>query len=206
MIRPRSPLLAALSAALVLATSAWSATDPATEAAAAVVGRLHAELLATDQHLHGADLERRTAAFAALVDETHDLDFMARLSLGPAWDLLAEAQRRQFAAAFRRLSILGYATRFEDTPGASFHRMEQRLATGGRVAVTTELRLTGEPAIRLDYVLHATPSGWRIVNIVAEGVSELALQRTQYQRAYNAGGFEALMRHVERRIAELESG
>lgn len=180
--------------------------EPAIEAATAVVSRLHTGLLATDQRMKDADLERRTAAFAQLVAETHDLGFMARLSLGPAWDLLAEAQRRQFGAAFRRLSILGYATRFEGTPGASFHLIEQRLVAGGRVAVATELRSPGEPAKRLDYILHATPSGWRIVNIVAEGVSELALQRSQYQHAFRAGGFEALMRHLEQRITELKSG
>ena len=175
-----------------------------TTEATATVSRLQAGLLAADRHQAGAGVDDRFAAFAPLVDGTHDLPFMARLSLGAGWEFLAPADRMRFQDAFRRLSILDYATRFRDTGGASFRVAQARATTGARVTVNTVLSAPGEAPVQLDYVLHATPEGWRIVNILSEGVSELALQRAQYQQLMKTGGFEGLMSQVTARITELE--
>jgi phospholipid transport system substrate-binding protein len=185
---------AALGCLACLAAGAPGA-GPVAEATA-VVAQLQAGLLDADRRESGAGAEPRFAAFAPLIDASHDLAAMARLSLGSDWQGLSPREQAQYIAAFRRRSVQDYATRFRDSAGASFRVEGAREARGGRVAVSAWLEARGESAVRLDYLLQPTPSGWRIVNIVAAGVSELALQRTQFQRVLRESGFEALLGEV----------
>jgi phospholipid transport system substrate-binding protein len=47
---------------------------------------------------------------------------------------------------------------------------------------------------------------WRIINIVADGVSDLALKRAEYQRLFASGGIEGLIAEIERQTDRLEGG
>lgn len=180
-----------------MATAAFGAPAAGPVAdATAVVTRLQAGLLEADRRESAGSPERRFEALAPLIDASHDLTAMARLSLGNDWLGLSTAEQAQFVAAFRQRSVEDYARRFRDTTGASFRTEVAYEARGGRVTVSTRLLANGEPPVRLDYLLQRTPSGWRIVNIVAAGVSELALRRTQYQLVLRAAGFEALLAEV----------
>ena len=93
--------------------------------------------------------------------------------------------------------------RFDAWSGERFETTGTRALKRGRVAVRTLLHLAGGETIRLDYVVRPGQDGWRIVNVVAEGVSELALRRAEYDTLMATGSFETLIGRIERRIAEL---
>ncbi len=193
---------AALLVATVLIASA-RAGEPGDTGAAAVVERLQSGLLDIDRRRHDAGSGAREAAFAPLIASTHDLDYMARLSIGAGWQALSRSQQARFSEVFRRLSVLGYATRFRDTGGGEFRIERVRNAPGGRVSVVTQFTAPPDSPVRLDYLLRDTDSGWRIVNVLADGVSELALQRTQYRDILARKGFDGLIDHLEDRIAAM---
>jgi phospholipid transport system substrate-binding protein len=203
-------LLAMMSPApvvIVATTATPAAAAPAVnsaEAAAALVRQFQSTLLDLDRQSAGRSLATRFARFAPLVTATHDLDFMAQASLGGLWQDLREPERGLFTDAFARGAILDYVTRFRDTEGGRFRLLGSRGAPAGRVLVVTELVLPGQDPVRLDYLLHRQAEDWRIVNIFAMGVSELALQRRQHESAWADGGFAALMGHLEARIAALQ--
>ena len=58
----------------------------------------------------------------------------------------------------------------------------------------------------LTYVLHQTEDGpWKVINVVANGVSDLALKRAEYQRILRDGDFAELLEHIgeqSQRLAE----
>ena len=53
----------------------------------------------------------------------------------------------------------------------------------GRAQVQTAIVRPGEADIPLEYLLQQKDGAWRIINIVADGVSDLALKRAEYQRS-----------------------
>jgi phospholipid transport system substrate-binding protein len=166
-------------------------------AATTVITRLQAGLLRTDREQAGRPVSARVAAFMPLIAGTHDLDYMGRLTLGQTWSALAPSEQQHFLLLFRELSVIDYARRFRDTGGAGFEVIRAEETAGSRVQVDTVLKMPGETSVSLQYVLHATPSGWRIVNIVAAGVSDLALQRSQYRQILATSGFNGLVTHLE---------
>src|SRR5262249_62220665 len=61
--------------------------------------------------------------------------------------------------------------------------------------------------IEMNYRLHATDAGWRIVDVYLKGtVSELALRRADYTSMLERSGFETLVATMRARIADLAAG
>ena len=199
-VHPTALLLISFVAAINLANHEVSAqsTFPAP---ATVIEQLQQGILDLDKNLKNAEFASRYTAFAPLIETTHDLAYMARVTISRDWGRLDQAQQNQFIQAFRELSIASYATRFRDMGSAEFRVKNQRDMARGRVPVETEL-LTGDGrTVVLIYVLHQTDQGWLIINVLADGVSELAIKRSQYRQILETGGFESLLSHLGEQIA-----
>jgi len=53
--------------------------------------------------------------------------------------------------------------------------------------------------------LHRDGEQWRIVNIVVDGVSDLALKRAEYGRLMDAGGFQAVLDELAQQTERLRA-
>jgi phospholipid transport system substrate-binding protein len=197
-IEPLSPLkvgVAVFAAAVLAASTAHaqsagsggeSSTMSGKAAAEAVIERLHEAFIASAAA--GGDRDSRYAQLLPVVRDTHDLPFIAQLTIRRQWRDLDETARQRFVAAFERLSVMTYATRFSGVTADTFRIVDAESLEGGRVGVDAEIRRAEAPSIPLEYILQHSGSEWRIVNILADGVSDLALKRAQYQRVLRDGG------------------
>jgi phospholipid transport system substrate-binding protein len=52
-------------------------------------------------------------------------------------------------------------------------------------------------------LLQQDETGWRIVNIIADGVSDLALKRAEYQRVFASGGLDGLLAELNAQTENL---
>lgn len=190
-----------LAVALCLAgATAWTAeaADPR-----AVVERLHAALVAAASPDAPRSLEARYEALLPVVRETHDLSYIAELTIRRQWRELEPAQRERFAAAFERLSVMTYASRFDAVDDSTFRILEVSDLSAPRVQVEAEIVRADEPNIPLEYTLEDRGEGWRIVNIFADGVSDLALKRAEYSRILASGTLDDLIAHLESQTEAL---
>ena len=72
--------------------------------------------------------------------------------------------------------------------------------------VETELTTHGRKDATIDYLVAPTAGRWEIVNIVANGVSDLALKRAQYTSIMRTKGFPALLAALRGKIAQVSHG
>ena len=195
---------AGVAAAMLLAgTSAASDASPA-----APVETLHRTLIeimraASGSAATGGAAASRERSLAPVVREVFDLGRLARVALGPHWSALDSRQRARMVAVVSRYTAASYAARFGGYSGERFETTGTRPLRRGRVLVRTLLHPPGGEPVRLDYVVQPEPAGWRIVNVIADGVSELALRRAEYEAVMAAEGFEALIGRLELQIADL---
>lgn len=194
--------------ALVLAAGAAThaaaqSTAPADEPAAPVdvVERLHAGLVELAAEA-GEDmpLEQRIERLAPVIEATHALDYIAELTIRRAWSGLSTAERERFVAAFERLSVATYASRFAGLDGDPFRVLEAGEPERGRARVRAEIDPPDGDPVPLDYVLAERDGRWRIINIVADGVSDLALKRAEYTRILDDGGIDALVAELRAQV------
>jgi len=77
-------------------------------------------------------------------------------------------------------------------------------AEAGRAQVTTAVARAGQSDVSFEYLLRQGGGGeWRIVNIVADGVSDLALKRAEYQRILANGTLDSLIKELEAQTERL---
>ncbi len=165
--------------------AAGAPDDSVGVSATAVVEQLHAGLV--DAARDGGSFAARYQSLLPLVRDTHDLVFIASMTIRRQWRDLDADKKAAFVAAFEPLSVATYASRFANGTADTFRLDGAGEVSDGRVEVDAAIVRAGEPDIPLQYVLQLG-DGMRIVNILADGVSDLALKRAEYQRVFRDGG------------------
>ena len=169
-----------------------------------VVSKLQEALIKAMREGAKLGYQGRYELLAPVVDQTHDLDFIARTTLGANWAQLSPEQQRTFTDVFRKLSIATYAGWFKEHDGERFEFLEQQPMPRDQVMVRSKLIQSGGDPVRFDYILRQGKDGWRIVNILADGVSDLALKRVEYRAILQRDGFQKLVDMLKKKIAEAE--
>jgi phospholipid transport system substrate-binding protein len=180
-----------------MATPMASAGD---HEATQVVEKLHSTLLAVMKDGAKIGYQGRYEQLAPVIKSSFDMPFVSRTVLGKYWESLNDEQRSRFVEAFTELSIATYAANFDRYSGERFKTISEKEVSGGRILVQSELIKSNGGQVHLDYLLHRTAGQCLIVNIIAEGVSDLALKRADYSAFLKSKGFEALLKKLNEKI------
>lgn len=177
---------------LSLGSLASAAEDPGQQ-----VDALHAVLVQAMKH--GGTVAERIAIIDDQVLDLFDFETIARVSVGREWAKMQAADQARLVDLLRRLSVATYADRFDKFEGQRFEREGVQSSKTGSVVKTVIVRSNGE-RVSLHYYFRAG----KIFNVVADGVSDLALRRSDYGSILKREGLPALFKHVEQNVAELE--
>ena len=153
----------------------------------------------------GGDLtwDGRYDLIAPVIRSSHDLGYIGRFTIRRQWRGLNEQQREAFLAAFSSLAINTYVARFGAVKSGAFSYSGEYAVEGERYRVSAFITpADGEP-VSLDYVLRAEDGVWKIINVVADGVSDLALKRAEYQRIIGEQGIAGLIDEINAQAARL---
>jgi phospholipid transport system substrate-binding protein len=162
-----------------------------------VVERLHTALWAAMKDGDKIGYRGRFDQLAPTIKASFDMPFISRTVLGKYWETLNNEQRSRFVEAFTHMSIATYAANFDSYSGERFKTIAEKEVSGGRILIQSQLIKSDGGQVQLDYLLHRTGSQWRIINIIAEGVSDLALKRADYSAFLKSKGFEALLKKLK---------
>jgi phospholipid transport system substrate-binding protein len=150
------------------------------------------------------DVNARVEFLRDIVLTSHDLDYIGQLTVRRRWREWTEAQRSSFLAAFTALSVMSYAARFANVNEESFAIVGPESAGSSRIQVRTTVARADGTHVPLDFVLQtAKDDGWRIANVIADGVSDLALRRAEYTTTLNESGFDGLVADLEAQTRDL---
>jgi phospholipid transport system substrate-binding protein len=194
--------------ALVAATS-WRTAHADTPAdATAPIQRLDAALLAAMRTGPGTAFSQRYASLKPVIEQTFDLDAVLAASIGLAWAAVPDDQKARLRAAFVRYTVASYAANFDNYTGQRFSLAPGvRNVGNGEVIVATEIVAADSTSHKLDYVMRNTASGWKAVDVLADGsISRVAVQRSDFRQLLNSGGTPALMAGLQRKVASLSGG
>jgi phospholipid transport system substrate-binding protein len=167
-----------------------------------VIERLHTTLLAIMKEGDQIGYQGRYDRLAPVIKTSFDMPFISKTVLGKYWETFNYEQRSRFVEAFTKMSIATYAANFDRYSGERFRMVSGKEVSGGRILVQSQLIKSDGGKIQLDYLLHRTSSQWRIINIIAEGVSDLALKRADYSAFLKNKGFEALIEKLNEKVGQ----
>jgi len=193
-------------AAMPLSPRAFADTAPTD--ATATIRQFNAALLAAMKAGGRTDFNHRFQALAPAVDQAFDLPAVLSVSVGLRWASLSPDQQGRLLDAFRRYTVASYVANFDTYAGQSFTvSPDTRSLDEGRVVVKSRIAPVEGDAAELDYVMTQTPSGWKVVDVLAAGsISRVAVQRSDFRHLLSKGGDEALLASLQRKTADLSGG
>jgi phospholipid transport system substrate-binding protein len=206
----RRGLLSLAATAFVAATPWHPAAAETTDDAAptAPIQQLDAALLAAMKAGRSTPFAQRFATLAPVIEKTFDLDAVLAASVGLHWPELPSDQKAQLLAVFRRYTVASYAANFDNYTGQRFQiAPAARSVANGEVVVQTKLIAADGSSNQLDYVMRNGPSGWRAVDVLADGsISRVAVQRSDFRHLLTSGGVPALLGGLQHKVANLSGG
>ena len=120
---------------------------------------------------------------------------IARISLGRNWRTLDSEKQSAYIALMTELISSSYTSRFNNYDGQTFVIVESSSIASNRTRVKSVLNTNSE-VVNLDYQLLTRDDTWRIYDIVANGVSDLSLKRSNYAALFASGGLEAVIADI----------
>jgi phospholipid transport system substrate-binding protein len=216
--RSRRCGLSVVLAALWLAPAAIA--DPAAAPAAASapvlaksgdatrsIDALHAALLDVMKNAQTLGYEGRAGKLEPVIPRHFDVAFMAEKAVGAYWKHATETERKRYLDAFLRFMVANYAGQFDGWTGQSFETLGEEPARMDTKIVRSRLIDPTDENVELNYRMHETGEGWKIIDVYLDGtVSELALRRSEFSGIVKRENFDALIAALDAKIAKLAAG
>ncbi len=171
----------------------------------AIVSHLQSSLLSVMKESKQLAYQGRYQKLESVVKNSHDLPSVMRLAVGKHWKTLTDDQKAHLLMTFTQLSIATYAGRFDGYSGETFTVISEKTTPRGRFLVETQLTKADGKPVRFNYLLHHSHGEWRIINIIVDGVSDLALKRAEYSNILKTKGFSSLVAMLEKQIHKYAS-
>jgi phospholipid transport system substrate-binding protein len=180
--------------ALSLSASAWSVAAKAEDPVLVPAHRLIGGLLQIMKAGGATPFSKRFDMLAPVIDQTFDLAAILQASVGTStWQTLSADQREMLLKEFRRYMVASYVSSFNGYNGQRFTVNPETRIVGDEQVVRTKIVPVSGDGHDLDYVLRQDSSGWRIVDVLADGaVSRVAVQRSDFRQLIRQGGAPAL--------------
>lgn len=169
----------------------------------ATVQGLYDALLVTMKNGRTLGQSGRFTQLAPVIRRTFDIALMARLSVGPSWANLTEAQRQQATESFGRYISAIYADRFDSYDGQKLEVTGEQPAPSGVMVRSQIIKANGEP-VKIDYMMRRNGDSWLISDIYLDGaISEVATRRSEFAAILRNDGIEGLIAALNRKADVL---
>jgi phospholipid transport system substrate-binding protein len=181
--------------AVVGSSSAASADDPATMLRSSID-----EILSIAYSGHGN--ENLPARVRPSLEKSFALDLVTRQAMGPGWRQFSAAEQKRITDLFSELLIRTYSARVVGTERPKIvYGAPTELASDRREIPTRVTTSSSSDPIAVVYRLIKLPAGWRVYDVLIEGVSFVANYRAQFDQIIQKGGAPAVIRTLEAKLA-----
>jgi len=186
--------------ALCFADSAGTAvSDPA----ATQVQTLTNALLKSMHAGSTITMTERYKQLEPVIEQVFAMPLVTRLAVGPEWANFPPDQQKALIAAYTRFTVANYVHNFHAFAGEKFDIDDSVLTRGEDKVVRTRITPAHDVPVSLLYRMREVDGTWRVVDVVADGVSQLALRRSDFAVAIAAGGAPALIAHLNKSSDQL---
>jgi phospholipid transport system substrate-binding protein len=192
----KSRLVTVLGVALLAWAIGWAQAadgDPA----ATQVQSLSTALLESMRAGSTISTTERYRKLEPVIEQVFALPLVTRLSVGPDWAHFSPDQQQALIAAFTRFTVANYVHNFRTFDGQKFEVDGNVTTRGQHKVVSSQLIPAHDSPVSFHYWMQEVDGSWKIVDIYAEGVSQLALHRTDFVAAIAGGGAPALLEHLK---------
>ena len=147
-------------------------------------------------------LPKRREGIKQVLDTNFDSLEMSKLALGKNWKPLSAEQRQEFSSLFYWRLYSFYILRIELYSDQTVFYKNEKI-TGDKASVLTRISSKQYPEFDIAYRLKRLGDGWKIYDVVIEGVSLVANYRSQFNNFLaNKNTFDDLLEKLREKAPD----
>ena len=196
--RATALLLAAL--ALLFGAPLAAVEKPATDAQR-VIEETVTSVLGILRDGSKTDAQRRQE-IEALAQERFDFRTMSRLVLARNWKRLSKQEQGEFVVEFTEYLANDYGNRIERYEQEKVEVLGEQPEPRGDVTVKTKIVGGENNGALVDYRMRKGDDGWKIIDVVIEGISMVANFRDQFRDVMGREGPSAILGKLREKNAK----
>ena len=155
------------------------------------------EIIRKDKDIQNGDMRKISALAEEKILPHFDFERMSRMVLGKHWGRATKEQQQQFVNEFRSLLIRTYASALTKYRNKAIEYKSMRAQpTDTDVTVRTQIVQPGGQPLPIDYSLIKKDDGWKVFDVVIEGVSLVTNYRGQFSTEVRQSGMDGLIQRL----------
>jgi phospholipid transport system substrate-binding protein len=158
------------------------------------------DAIKSDKQLAAGDRQKAIKLAEEKVLPHIDFEEATRLAVGRAWAKATPEQKKALTHEFRNMLVRTYSNAITAYQGQTMKVMPVRMKPGDtEVTVHNQFTRAGGKPVLLDYSMYKTANGWKIYDIVVEGVSLVLTYRSEFDIVVKQEGIDALIKRLEQK-------
>ena len=143
----------------------------------------------------------KQAKMAPLVENSVDVDGIARFCLGRFWHSATPPQQQEFVHVFHKVLLDSIGSRLGEYQGVNF-AMAQTVQREGATLVGTVITRPNQEPVHVQWLIEQIDGQPKIEDVLAEGTSLRLTQRSDYASylTRNGGNVQALIAAMRRQV------
>ncbi len=167
----------------------------------ALVKKITAEVMdaiKSDKQLAAGDKQKALKLAEEKILPHVDFDEATRLAVGRSWKEATPEQKKRLVQEFRNMLVRTYSNAISAYEGQQMKVMPVRMKAGDSEAtVHNQFVRPGAPKpVLVDYSMRKTEQGWKIYDIVVEGVSLVLTYRREFDAIAKQDGIDGLIKRL----------
>ena len=128
---------------------------------------------------------------------------MTQLAVGRNWRDASDAQKKSLIDEFRRLLVRTYSTSLTQYRDQTIEVKPLKIAGADtEVIVKTQVNQPGGQPIPIDYSLEKAKDGWKVYDVLIDGVSLVTNYRSSFNTEIQKSGIDGLIKSLVDRNAK----
>jgi len=159
------------------------------------------EAIKSDKQLAAGDRQKAIKLAEEKILPHVDFEEATRLAVGRGWKEATPEQRKKLVAEFRNMLVRTYSNAISAYEGQTMKVQPVRMKPGDtEVTVHNQFIRPGNPKpVLLDYAMRKTEKGWKIFDIVVEGVSLVLTYRSEFDAVVKQDGIDGLIKRLSQK-------
>jgi phospholipid transport system substrate-binding protein len=155
----------------------------------------------------GKTTEQKKTILDGYLDTCCDFVAISKLVMAKNWKSLKEDQQSEFIGLFRKYLVATYGDAVENYAGETVEVLSGRKEARDDYTVMTKIaRGGGQADLLVDYRLRKATNGeWKIIDVIAEGISMVSNLRSQFQEVISREGTDGLMAQLREKTKSTAS-
>ncbi len=139
------------------------------------------------------------------IDKIIDTDWISRFVLGKNYKTANDEQKNRFSELYRQFMINTYGPKFKNYNGRGFTVIKVENQNNFYVAKCEFLPKDSNIPVNVDFRVKDRNNKLAVIDFVAEGVSLLETQRSEFNAAISQKGMDKFMDDLALRVKELKN-